>query len=470
MIAVALAFFLFRPFVQSAQITPHSSAKKAAVEMPELLKLIVGERNFGAPKDAATATPDEAQTLREKGDIPAVTGLKRLEKKSDSIKLAWDEVSRVSGYRIYWKNLNDEKAEYKLFSTTRRPGLEIRNLTPGALYGFKVSAFVSGENADEGEPAELISATIPTQASGLRVTKQTKSETSLAWDKNELADGYLLERCYQGKWSEYKTFDRETTEFTDSDFKGGKAVYYRLKTFREDSDGKLYGESDLVRTVAGLVGPKDNGSKSMLGRISLDYKKSDYADGYQIYYSKDKEEWEQLTETTKTHFGTARLDDGETYYFRIYPYKKVDDREITGWYSGMEFVAKQEIYGEKVGETYVEVSVKDQHMWYIVDGDVYLHSDCVTGNYGSADTPEGFWRVNDKISPCTLEGEGYVSYVTYWMPFIGGGWGLHDATWRSKFGGSIYKGDGSHGCVNLPFETAKKLYAHIEIGTPVIIY
>ena len=205
MIAAALAFFLFRPFVQSAQITPQSSAKKAAVEMPELLKLIVGERNFGAPKDAATATPDEAQTLREKGDIPAVTGLKRMEKKSDSIKLAWDEVSRVSGYRIYWKNLNDEKAEYKLFSTTKRPGLEIRNLSPGALYGFKVSAFVSGENADEGEPAELISATIPTQASGLRVTKQAKSETSLAWDKNELADGYLLERCYQGKWSEYQT-------------------------------------------------------------------------------------------------------------------------------------------------------------------------------------------------------------------------------------------------------------------------
>ena len=56
------------------------------------------------------------------------------------------------------------------------------------------------------------------------------------------------------------------------------------------------------------------------------------------------------------------------------------------------------------------------------------------------------------------------------MPFIGGGWGLHDATWRSSFGGSIYKGGGSHGCVNLPYDVAEKMYQVIEVGTPVLVY
>ena len=105
-----------------------------------------------------------------------------------------------------------------------------------------------------------------------------------------------------------------------------------------------------------------------------------------------------------------------------------------------------------------------------MDGDVYLESDCVTGNYGSADTPKGYFSVNAKVSPCTLKGDDYTSYVTYWMPFIGGGWGLHDADWRSSFGGSIYKGNGSHGCVNLPPSVAKKMYAKMEVGTPVIVY
>ena len=43
------------------------------------------------------------------------------------------------------------------------------------------------------------------------------------------------------------------------------------------------------------------------------------------------------------------------------------------------------------------------------------------------------------------------------MPF-NGGIGFHDASWRSKFGGTIYQYSGSHGCINLPVDKAKLLY------------
>ena len=55
------------------------------------------------------------------------------------------------------------------------------------------------------------------------------------------------------------------------------------------------------------------------------------------------------------------------------------------------------------------------------------------------------------------------------MPFCGG-YGLHDASWRSSFGGSIYKRSGSHGCVNLPTWEAPELYDLISVGTPVIVF
>ena len=48
--------------------------------------------------------------------------------------------------------------------------------------------------------------------------------------------------------------------------------------------------------------------------------------------------------------------------------------------------------------------------------------------------------------------------------------GLHDAYWRSRFGGEEYKRNGSHGCVNLPPENAQKLYRYVEAGMPVICY
>ena len=69
----------------------------------------------------------------------------------------------------------------------------------------------------------------------------------------------------------------------------------------------------------------------------------------------------------------------------------------------------------------------------------------------------------------TLNGENYSTPVKYWMPF-NGNIGMHDASWRSSFGGTIYKYNGSHGCVNLPPAVAKKVFQYVKAGTPVICY
>ena len=459
----------------------HASGRASAaqIESPGIADSLLEGQQVTASESKEQTTDEKTDAADDKDDkdvpsytadtIPAVEGLTRIGESSDSIVLKWDDIPGVAGYRVYRRDI-DKDESYMLFSSVSSNELRIRNLNPGSMYGFKVAAFITRGGTHEGEAAEARFATIPTEVTGFKLGKQTKDTTAIKWDKNESCDGYILERCFNGEWSEHQVFDKETTEFTDESLKSGRAYYYRLFAYREDSVGKLCGKTNDVYTVAGLLGPKDNGSESKLGRVSLDYKKSAYADGYLIYYSKDKKDWKKLKDTSRTHFSTSRLKNGVTYYFRIYAYREVSGRKIKGGYTQMEFVAKKQIYDKEVPDTYVEVSLEDQHMWYIVDGDVYLESDCVTGNYGSMDTPSGFFAVNGKCSPCTLKGDNYVSYVDYWMPFIGGGWGLHDATWRSSFGGDIYKGGGSHGCVNHPYDIAKKMYAHIEEGTPVIVY
>ena len=67
------------------------------------------------------------------------------------------------------------------------------------------------------------------------------------------------------------------------------------------------------------------------------------------------------------------------------------------------------------------------------------------------------------------DGTEYESPVTYWMPF-NGGQGMHDASWRGTFGGTIYKYSGSHGCVNMPPKKAGKVYKTVEAGFPVVVY
>ena len=81
----------------------------------------------------------------------------------------------------------------------------------------------------------------------------------------------------------------------------------------------------------------------------------------------------------------------------------------------------------------------------------------------------GIFGIPYKKSPEVLKGETWEEDVTYWMPFHDGQ-GLHDAPWRSSFGGSIYQSNGSHGCVNLPANAARIIYENMEERMPIILY
>ncbi len=123
-----------------------------------------------------------------------------------------------------------------------------------------------------------------------------------------------------------------------------------------------------------------------------------------------------------------------------------------------------------IGDSYVEVDLINQKVWLYKDGEQILETDCVTGTYGtSRQTPGGVYDINGKQSPAVLRGADYASPVSYWMPF-NGGIGLHDATWRSTFGGEIFRTNGSHGCVNLPLDAAEIIYETVTIGYPVVCY
>ena len=125
------------------------------------------------------------------------------------------------------------------------------------------------------------------------------------------------------------------------------------------------------------------------------------------------------------------------------------------------------------GKTYVEINLTAQHIWYYKNGELLVDSDFVSGSLIRGwGTPQGVYDITYIQRDVILGVNSNASYrtpVTYWMPF-NGNIGLHDATWRNKFGGSIYKTNGSHGCVNLPYETARIIFENISAGVPVICY
>ncbi|RHN99731.1 hypothetical protein DW260_13955 [Clostridium sp. AM22-16AC] len=126
--------------------------------------------------------------------------------------------------------------------------------------------------------------------------------------------------------------------------------------------------------------------------------------------------------------------------------------------------------GSDYGNTYVEINLTAQHLYFYVKGKLVVQSDFVSGNAAKGwSTPAGAYSITYKQRNATLKGQGYATPVSYWMPF-NGGIGLHDANWRKTFGGTIYKTNGSHGCVNLPPAVAKTIYENISAGDPVLCY
>ena len=128
-------------------------------------------------------------------------------------------------------------------------------------------------------------------------------------------------------------------------------------------------------------------------------------------------------------------------------------------------------WGENdIGNTYVEINTREQHLYVWKDGSRVYDSDFVSGGLMKGNsTPDGTYAITYKEKDATLVGENYSSAVKYWMPF-NGNIGMHDAPWRDAFGGHIYYMNGSHGCVNLPTKAAADIYEIVTKGEPVVVY
>lgn len=117
---------------------------------------------------------------------------------------------------------------------------------------------------------------------------------------------------------------------------------------------------------------------------------------------------------------------------------------------------------------FVDVDKSEQRLTLYNNNEVMLQTPVTTGN-DSTPSDTGNFAIYSKERDRYLVGEGYRTFVEYWMPYNGGE-GLHDASWRSVFGTESYKTNGSHGCVNMPPEIADDIYANVEVGTKVLVH
>lgn len=128
------------------------------------------------------------------------------------------------------------------------------------------------------------------------------------------------------------------------------------------------------------------------------------------------------------------------------------------------------------GDTYVELSIQAQHMWVYKKGKLLLETDVTTGldSVASRRTPTGMFMTMDWNLEYTMHGSYGTAFSHYFIRITPTGIGIHDSSWRSQYGGDVYLTDGSHGCINTPYEKVVQFYDEMhefaDVGIPVIIY
>lgn len=238
------------------------------------------------------------------------------------------------------------------------------------------------------------------------------------------------------------------------------------------------------------------GEKVLDGETMIDWLDKDEDGNYtkddDTFTKKIKEYVAELAKETDTLGSTASF---KSTYGTVVKVKTVDTgwkidqaaeiKALTANIEAGDTVEREPEYKSKMattenggfGDTYIEADLTSQHVYFYKDGKVVWESDCVSGKMTKDRyTPSGVYLLDYKTKDRDLKGEklpngeySYVSHVNYWMPFYGG-YGFHDATWRSKFGGTIYNYGGSHGCINLPKSKAASLYDLIDKEVPIVIF
>lgn len=186
-----------------------------------------------------------------------------------------------------------------------------------------------------------------------------------------------------------------------------------------------------------------------------------------LYYSREFTTTGGKTITFESSDYGYQLDkDGEAAQFIADIYSNTEvKREPVYAVKGYKRNGRDDLCGN-----YVEVDLTKQHLWMYKDGELVIETDIVSGlPKDERETTTGVFTIPYKKSPEVLKGDTWEEEVEYWMPFYDGQ-GLHDAPWRSSFGGTIYKTSGSHGCVNLPPKAAKTIYENMEERYAIILY
>ena len=163
---------------------------------------------------------------------PVAPTISKLDITTGGIKLSWNKIAGVYGYRLYYKT---SSGGWKRFKDTTATSFTDSGVSPNRTETYTIRCIDKNGNTVSGFYSKGWSKKYTPVAPTITKLSNTSKGVSVTWNKIAGVYGYRLYRKYDGgSWTKVK--DTTSTSFTDSGAKKGKKVTYTVRCI--DKKGK----------------------------------------------------------------------------------------------------------------------------------------------------------------------------------------------------------------------------------------
>ena len=244
--------------------------------------------------------------------VPVAPTISKLENTSSGIKLTWNKIAGVYGYRLYYKT---SSGGWKRFKDTTATSFTDSGVSPNRTETYTIRCIDKNGNTVSGFYSRGWSIKYVPVAPTISKLENTSGGIKLTWNKIAGVYGYrLYYKPASGGWKRFK--DTTSTSFTDSGVTANKTKTYTIRCI--DKNGNTVsgynskGWSKKYTPAAPTISKLENTS----GGIKLSWNKVTGAYGYRLY-RKTSSGWKRIKDTTATTYTDSAVKSGRTETYTI---------------------------------------------------------------------------------------------------------------------------------------------------------
>ena len=262
---------------------------------------------------------------------PVAPTISKLENTSGGIKLSWNKIAGVYGYRLYYKT---SSGGWKRFKDTTATSFTDSGVSPNRTETYTIRCIDKNGNTVSGYNSKGWSKKYTPVAPTISKLENTSGGIKLSWNKVAGVYGYrLYYKTSSGGWKRFK--DTTATSFTDSGVSPNRTETYTIRCI--DKNGNTVsgynskGWSKKYAPVAPKITKLTNTSKG----VSVTWGKAAGVYGYRLYRKYAGGSWTKVKDTTSTSFTDSGAKKGKkvTYTLRCINKngKTISGYNATGW-------------------------------------------------------------------------------------------------------------------------------------------